>query len=127
MEILARRLLLLRRERPEAGQDEGRRRPCGRGRREGILEAGTDPAVEEAHQRGRASRVTSDAQQIASGSLYTAHITAQSNASEHFWLYDTIDVTAQKVLIGGTDGDDVSKVTVTDQDGNAVQGRHHGR
>lgn len=66
-------------------------------------------------------QVTSDAQQIASGSLYTAHITAQSNASEHFWLYDTIDVTAQKVLIGGTDRDDVSKVTVTDQDGNAVK------
>ena len=66
-------------------------------------------------------QVTAAAQQIASGSLYTAHITAQSNASEHFWLYDTIDVTAQKVLIGGTDGDDVSKVTVTDQDGNAVK------
>uniref|UniRef100_UPI003F5D2D7D LPXTG cell wall anchor domain-containing protein n=1 Tax=Bifidobacterium breve TaxID=1685 RepID=UPI003F5D2D7D len=66
-------------------------------------------------------QVTSDAQQIAPGSLYTAHIAAQSNASEHFWLYDTIDVTAQKVLIGGTDRDDVSKVTVTDQDGNAVK------
>lgn len=66
-------------------------------------------------------QVTSDAQQIASGSLYTAHITAQSNASEHFWLYDTIDALRQEVLIGGTDGDDVSKVTVTDQDGNAVK------
>lgn len=66
-------------------------------------------------------QVTAAAQQIASGSLYTAHITAQSNASEHFWLYDTIDTSSQKVLIGGTDRDDVSKVTVTDQDGNAVK------
>jgi len=66
-------------------------------------------------------QVTAEAQQIASGSLYTAHITAQSNASEHFWLYDTIDVTGQKVLIGGTDKDDYSKITVTDQDGNTVK------
>lgn len=66
-------------------------------------------------------QVTAEAQQIASGSLYTAHITAQSNASEHFWLYDTIDVTGQKVLIGGADKDDYSKITVTDQDGNTVK------
>ena len=59
--------------------------------------------------------------QIMSGSPYTAHITAQSNASEHFWLYDTIDVTGQKVLIGGADKDDFSKITVTDQNGNTVK------
>lgn len=59
--------------------------------------------------------------QIMSGSPYTAHITAQSNASEHFWLYDTIDVTSQKVLIGGADKDDFSKITVTDQNGNTVK------
>ena len=79
----------------------------------------TPPSKKLTNMAGQ--QVTSDAQQIASGSLYTAHITAQSNASEHFWLYDTIDVTSQKVLIGGTDKDDVSKVTVTDQDGNAVK------
>ena len=66
-------------------------------------------------------QVTAEAQQIASGSLYTAHVSAQSNASGHFWLYDTIDVTGQKVLIGGTDKDDYSKITVTDQDGNTVK------
>lgn len=59
--------------------------------------------------------------QIMSGSPYTAHITAQSNASEHFWLYDTIDVTSQKVLIGGADKDDFSKIIVTDQNGNTVK------
>ncbi|WP_241747606.1 LPXTG cell wall anchor domain-containing protein [Bifidobacterium dentium] len=59
--------------------------------------------------------------QIASGSLYTAHIKAQSNASQHFWLYDTIDVSAQQVRIGGTDADDLSKITVTDQAGNTVK------
>lgn len=59
--------------------------------------------------------------QIASGSLYTAHTKAQSNASQHFWLYDTIDVSAQQVRIGGTDADDLSKITVTDQAGNTVK------
>ena len=50
--------------------------------------------------------------QVASGSLYTAHIKAHSNASQHFWLYDTIDVSSQQVRIGATDHDDLSKVTV---------------
>jgi hypothetical protein len=59
--------------------------------------------------------------QIASGSLYTAHIKAQSNASQHFWLYDTIDVSAQQVRIGGTDADDFSRITVTDQAGDTVK------
>ena len=59
--------------------------------------------------------------QIASGSLYTAHIRAHSSASEHFWLYDTIDVSAQQVVIGGTQTDDPSKITVTDEDGRTVQ------
>ena len=55
---------------------------------------------------------------IASGSLYTAHIKAHSNASGKFWIYDTIDT--RDVVIGGTDKDDVSKVTVTDANGNIV-------
>ena len=79
----------------------------------------TPPSKKLTNMAGQ--QVTAEAQQIASGSLYTAHITAQSNASEHFWLYDTIDVTGQKVLIGGTDKDDYSKITVTDQDGNTVK------
>ena len=37
---------------------------------------------------------------IASGSLYTAHIKAHSNASGKFWIYDTIDT--RDVVIGGT-------------------------
>ncbi|KAB6812581.1 hypothetical protein GBK73_11495, partial [Bifidobacterium longum] len=45
---------------------------------------------------------------IASGSLYTAHIKAHSNASNRFWIYDTIDT--RDVVIGGTEQDDVSKV-----------------
>ena len=56
---------------------------------------------------------------IASGSLYTAHIKAHSNASGKFWIYDTIDT--RDVVIGGTDKDDVSKVTVTDANGNVVK------
>lgn len=79
----------------------------------------TPPSKKLTNMAGQ--QVTAEAQQIASGSLYTAHITAQSNASEHFWLYDTIDVTGQKVLIGGADKDDYSKITVTDQDGNTVK------
>lgn len=59
--------------------------------------------------------------QIASGSLYTAHIRAHSSASEHFWLYDTIDVSAQQVVVGGIQTDDPSKITVTDEDGRTVQ------
>ena len=55
---------------------------------------------------------------IASGSLYTAHIKAHSNASGKFWIYDTIDT--KDVVIGGTDKDDVSKVNVTDANGNIV-------
>lgn len=55
---------------------------------------------------------------IASGSLYTAHIKAHSNASGKFWIYDTIDT--RDVVIGGTDKDDVSKVNVTDANGNIV-------
>ena len=55
---------------------------------------------------------------IASGSLYTAHIKAHSNASGKFWIYDTIDT--RDVVIGGTEKDDVSKVTVTDANGNIV-------
>ncbi|KAB6856021.1 isopeptide-forming domain-containing fimbrial protein [Bifidobacterium longum] len=55
---------------------------------------------------------------IASGSLYTAHIKAHSNASNRFWIYDTIDT--RDVVIGGTEQDDVSKVTVTDANGNIV-------
>lgn len=55
---------------------------------------------------------------IASGSLYTAHIKAHSNASNRFWIYDTIDT--RDVVIGGTEQDDVSKVTVTDANGNVV-------
>ncbi|KAB7364923.1 adhesin, partial [Bifidobacterium longum] len=55
---------------------------------------------------------------IASGSLYTAHIKAHSNASGKFWIYDTIDT--RDVVIGGTERDDVSKVTVTDANGNIV-------
>lgn len=58
--------------------------------------------------------------QVASGSLYTAHIKAHSNASQHFWLYDTIDVSTQNVRIGATDSDDLSKVTVTDETGKTV-------
>ncbi|KWZ86696.1 hypothetical protein HMPREF3231_02245, partial [Bifidobacterium longum] len=38
---------------------------------------------------------------IASGSLYTAHIKAHSNASGKFWIYDTIDT--RDVVIGGTE------------------------
>ncbi|MDB6672219.1 adhesin, partial [Bifidobacterium longum] len=56
---------------------------------------------------------------IASGSLYTAHIKAHSNASGKFWIYDTIDT--KDVVIGGTDKDDVSKVNVTDANGNVVK------
>lgn len=56
---------------------------------------------------------------IASGSLYTAHIKAHSNASGKFWIYDTIDT--RDVVIGGTDKDDVSKVNVTDANGNVVK------
>lgn len=56
---------------------------------------------------------------IASGSLYTAHIKAHSNASGKFWIYDTIDT--RDVVIGGTEQDDVSKVTVTDANGNVVK------
>ena len=81
----------------------------------------TTPPPSKKLTNAAGQQVTAEAQQIASGSLYTAHISAQSNASEHFWLYDTIDVTSQKVLIGGTDKDDLSKVTVTDQDGNTVK------
>ena len=55
---------------------------------------------------------------IASGSLYTAHIKAHSNASGKFWIYDTIET--KDVVIGGTEQDDVSKVTVTDANGNIV-------
>lgn len=55
---------------------------------------------------------------IASGSLYTAHIKAHSNASNRFWIYDTIET--KDVVIGGTEQDDVSKVTVTDANGNIV-------
>lgn len=55
---------------------------------------------------------------IASGSLYTAHIKAHSNASGKFWIYDTIET--KDVVIGGTEQDDVSKVTVTDANGNVV-------
>lgn len=55
---------------------------------------------------------------IASGSLYTAHIKAHSNASGKFWIYDTINT--RDVVIGGTEQDDVSKVTVTDANGNIV-------
>ena len=56
---------------------------------------------------------------IASGSLYTAHIKAHSNASNRFWIYDTIET--KDVVIGGTEQDDVSKVTVTDANGNIVK------
>ena len=56
---------------------------------------------------------------IASGSLYTAHIKAHSNASGKFWIYDT-NSTPGTWSIGGTDKDDVSKVTVTDANGNTV-------
>ena len=55
---------------------------------------------------------------IASGSLYTAHIKAHSNASSKFWIYDFI--VTKDVVIGGTDKDDVSKVNVTDANGNVV-------
>ena len=55
---------------------------------------------------------------IASGSLYTAHIKAHSNASGKFWIYDTIDT--KDVVIGGTEKDGVSKVTVTDAHGNPI-------
>lgn len=55
---------------------------------------------------------------IASGSLYTAHIKAHSNASGKFWIYDTIET--KDVVIGGSEQDDVSKVTVTDANGNIV-------
>lgn len=66
-------------------------------------------------------QVTAPNGQIASGSLYTAHVKAHSSASEHFWLYDTIDVSSQQVVIGGTETDDPSKITVTDEDGKTVQ------
>lgn len=66
-------------------------------------------------------RVVSPDDQIASGSLYTAHVRAHSSASEHFWLYETIDVSQQKVVIGGVDRDDLSRVTVTDESGGAVR------
>ena len=66
-------------------------------------------------------QVTAPNGQIASGSLYTAHVKAHSSASEHFWLYDTIDVSSQQVVIGGTETDDPSKITVTDEDGRTVQ------
>lgn len=68
-------------------------------------------------------RVVSPDDQIASGSLYTAHVRAHSSASEHFWLYETIDVSQQKVVIGGIERDDLSKVTVTDETGATVQAR----
>ena len=38
---------------------------------------------------------------IASGSLYTAHIKAHSNASGKFWIYDTIDTKDVTVKVGG--------------------------
>ena len=40
------------------------------------------------------------------------------HASGKFWIYDTIDT--RDVVIGGTEQDDVSKVTVTDANGNIV-------
>ena len=79
------------------------------------------PAPKKTLTNAAGDQVTAPNDQIASGSLYTARIRAHSSASEHFWLYDTVDVSSQKVLIGGTDGDDVSKVTVTDEDGRTVQ------
>ena len=63
--------------------------------------------------------VTDGNDSIASGSLYTAHIKAHSNASSRFWIYDTIDT--KDVVIGGTEKDGVSKVTVTDAHGNIVK------
>ncbi|OZG69627.1 LPXTG cell wall anchor domain-containing protein [Bifidobacterium eulemuris] len=65
-------------------------------------------------------QVTDANNQIASGSLYTAHIKAHSSGSQHFWLYDIIDVSSQQVVIGGTDADDVSQVSVTDETGATV-------
>ena len=79
------------------------------------------PAPKKTLTNAAGDQVAAPNDQIASGSLYTAHIKAHSSASEHFWLYDTIDASSQKVLIGGTDGDDVSKVTVTDEDGRTVR------
>ena len=64
------------------------------------------------------SAVTDTNRQLASGSLYTAHIRAQSNAAQHLWLYDIIDT--KDVVIGATDKDDLSKVTVSDPSGKTV-------
>ena len=59
--------------------------------------------------------------QIASGSLYTARISAHSSGSEHFWLYDIVDVSSQQVVLGAADRDDFSKIHVEDAAGNTVQ------
>ncbi|NMN01955.1 LPXTG cell wall anchor domain-containing protein [Bifidobacterium panos] len=64
------------------------------------------------------SAVTDANRQLASGSLYTAHVRAQSNAATHLWLYDTIDT--KDVWIGAVDKDDLSKVTVSDPSGKTV-------
>lgn len=79
------------------------------------------PAPQKTLTNAAGDQVAAPNDQIASGSLYTAHIKAHSSASEHFWLYDTIDVSAQQVVIGGTQTDDPSKITVTDEDGRTVQ------
>lgn len=79
------------------------------------------PAPKKTLTNAAGDQVAAPNDQIASGSLYTAHIKAHSSASEHFWLYDTIDVSAQQVVVGGTQTDDPSKITVTDEDGRTVQ------
>lgn len=56
--------------------------------------------------------------QIASGSLYTARIEAQSSASGRFWIYDVIDT--RDVWIGAADHDDFGQVRVEGPDGNTV-------
>lgn len=57
---------------------------------------------------------------LPSGSLYTAHITARSEGSKHFWLYDTIDTTTARVVIGGSQQDDFNQITVTNSAGQKV-------
>jgi len=58
--------------------------------------------------------------QLASGSLYYARITAHSSGSGQFWLYDTIDVTSQQVVLGAADRDDFSQIHVEDSSGRTV-------
>ena len=81
----------------------------------------TPPAPEKSLYKEDGSTPISSSDVLSSAMPYVAKIKAQSAGSTNFWLYDIIDT--KDAWIGGSEADDLSKVTVTDSSGKTTSAK----